>query len=122
MRCLYFGDYGVQRNYSFGSKSIVTRQLVDVGLGSHEIRRPDKFLLVLDIELGNMNLARCIDLVLREVFVWYKLEHIDPARNLRTVDVTVVPIGRPLAAHCAFDSIHRPAIEIPDLNRMRDIG
>ena len=96
-------------------KASRTLQLVQVGLRHDQLRRPFDFLLVLDIQRGHADRLRRVDFVLGEEFCRRQFKDIEAARNFRTVDIAVVPVGRPVAAQHQHLRIDRAAVEVGNL-------
>ena len=65
---------------------------------------------------------RGVDLVLRQMLARRQPEDVEAARDLRAVDVAVVPVGRPVAAGDQVLRVERTAIEERDLDRLGRIG
>src|SRR5262249_34482994 len=63
-----------------------------------------------------------IDLILSQGLCRAQFEDVESASDLRSVDVTVVPVSRPVAAQYQHLRINRSAIEICNLNRMVGVG
>ena len=96
--------------------------MIHICLRDDQRPRPDDLLLVLHIELGHTNRFGRVDLVLREFLCRSQLENIQPPRDLRSVNLAVVPIRRPVAAEHEHVGINRPAIEIGNFNWMLRVG
>ena len=69
-----------------------------------------------------MNRFCRVDFVLREEFGRRELEDVQAAGNLRSVDVAVVPIGRPIAAEHEHLRVDGPAVEVGNFEGMLRIG
>ena len=93
-----FATGSVQRRDLFRSHRAAAVQLVDIGASHDEIRRPSDLRLVLNVQLVEMHLVRGIDFILRKELARRKLEDVDAARDLRAINVAVVPIDRPHSA------------------------
>src|SRR5206468_3329429 len=97
-------------------------QLIQIRLGYYQLSRPLDRLLVLYIELSHSHRFRGIDLILGQQLGWAQFKDVQPAGDLRSVDVTVVPVGRPVATQYQHMWIDRPTIEIGNFNRMVRVG
>src|SRR5262249_4857534 len=78
--------------------------------------------LVLYIQLVKMDLVGGVNLVLRQIFVRHKLEHVHTPSDLRTVDIAVIPVSGPLSTHSALTAVRGSTVEVGNFKRMRGIG
>src|SRR5262249_27640472 len=90
-------------------------ELIEVCLCQRETGRPNKFLLVLRVERIEMNRLCRIEFVLGNKPARQQFVDIQTASDLGTDDDTVVPVGRPSAAHHQTVRVDGAAIEERDL-------
>src|SRR6185503_16534912 len=93
-----------------------------ISLRHNQLLWPLNLLLILNIQLGNSNSLCCIDLVLRQEFRWSEFKNIQASSNLRRVDVSVVPVSRPVATKYQHLRIDRTTIEVSNLNWLSSIS
>src|SRR6202008_128072 len=105
-----------------GREAIRALELIDVRARDDEGRRPGHPGLILRVEIIEMHELRRRDLVGRDQAARLELEYVEPARNLRAVDVAVVPVRRPCAGVPRLRSVDGSAVEERDLPGMRRVG
>ena len=78
--------------------SLAAHELVEIRARDHDARRPGDPRLLLRVELGRVDEQGGVDFVLRQMLARLQPEDVEAARDLRAVDVAVVPVGRPVSA------------------------
>ena len=106
---------------ALGLDALAANELIEVGARHDGACRPDTPLLFLRIELVGSNEIRGVDFVLRQVLAGYQFEHIDPAGDLGPVNVTVIPVGRPIPTRDQVLRIDRTAIKECDFEGVRPV-